>query len=257
VISFMSANYVARELGFRMNGWGEGDRAANEAFAPLETFAERFDALLTQIASLGFPALDVWGGHLNPSWASDEHVAAAVEALARRELSVASYQVWVPPQHAERACEIAAALGTRVLAGVAPVDDPVFPALLEQHGLVFAYENHPEPTPQAVLAKIGGDPRLGVCVDTGWFATHGYEPAAAIRELGARVLHVHLKDVVHAGEPHETCRYGEGVVDIRGCVRALETIGYEGAISIEHEPENHDPSEEIRSMRAELERWLA
>ena len=47
----MSANYVARELGFRMNGWGEGDRAANEAFAPLESFAERVDAVLTQIAS--------------------------------------------------------------------------------------------------------------------------------------------------------------------------------------------------------------
>lgn len=253
----MSANYVARELGFRMSGWGEGDRATNEAFEPLDSFAERFDALLTQIASLGFSALDVWGGHLNPAWATDEHVAAAVEALARRELSVASYQVWVPPKHAERACEIAAALRTRVLAGVAPVDDPVFPALLERHGLVFALENHPEPTPQAVLAKIGGDPRLGVCVDTGWFATHGYDPTAAIRELGARVLHVHLKDVVHAGKPHETCRYGEGVVDIRGCVRALETIGYEGAISIEHEPENHDPSGEIRSMRAELEEWLA
>jgi sugar phosphate isomerase/epimerase len=257
VISFMSANYVARELGFRMNGWGEGDRATNDAFEPLETFGERFDALLTQIGSLGFSAVDIWGGHLNPSWATDAHVDAAVDALARRGLTVASYQVWAPPKHVERACEIAAALGTRILSGFAPVDDPGFPALLEGHGLVFGLENHPEPTPEAVLAKIGDDPRLGVCVDTGWFGTQGYDPAAAIRELGDRVLHVHLKDVLHLGEPHETCRYGEGVVDIRECVRALETIGYEGAISIEHEPEDHDPSEEIRSMRAELEGWLA
>ena len=71
------------------------------------------------------------------------------------------------------------------------------------------------------------------------------------------MLHVHLKDVLAEGEPHETCRFGEGIVDERACVRALERIAYDGAISIEHEPETVDPSDDLRAMRAELEQWLA
>jgi sugar phosphate isomerase/epimerase len=66
-----------------------------------------------------------------------------------------------------------------------------------------------------------------------------------------------LKDVLHGGEPHETCRFGDGIVDIEGCVRALQRIGYEGAISVEHEPETYDPSEDVRAMREQLEGLLA
>jgi len=40
-ISFMSANYVAREVGYAMHGWGHGDRATNDAFRPLETYEGR------------------------------------------------------------------------------------------------------------------------------------------------------------------------------------------------------------------------
>ena len=39
-ISFVTANYVAREVGWAMHGWGHGDRETNAAFAPLETYAE-------------------------------------------------------------------------------------------------------------------------------------------------------------------------------------------------------------------------
>ena len=36
---------------------------------------------------------------------------------------------------------------------------------------------------------------IGATVDTGWWATQGYDPARAIEELGEHVVHVHLKDV--------------------------------------------------------------
>jgi sugar phosphate isomerase/epimerase len=152
-------------------------------------------------------------------------------------------------------CDIAAALGTTMLSGNVPLDDERLPSLLADRGLRFAFENHPaEKTPADVLAKIGAN---GACVDTGWFGTQGYSAPQAIEELGDRVWHVHLKDVLAVGEPHDTCRWGEGIVDIEGCVRALRAIGYEGVIAVEHEPETFDPSEEIRSMREQLEGWLA
>ena len=68
---------------------------------------------------------------------------------------------------------------------------------------------------------------------------------------------VHLKDVTAVGEPHLTCRWGDGVVPVEACVRTLRRIGYAAAVSVEHEPYDHDPAEEVRAMRAELEEWLA
>ena len=89
-VSFMSANYVAREIGFRMADWGEGDRAANAWYEPIETYEERLDDLLSTVAGLGFDAIDLWTAHLNPAWATDAHVATAQALLARHGLRVIS-----------------------------------------------------------------------------------------------------------------------------------------------------------------------
>jgi len=130
--------------------------------------------------------------------------------------------------------------------------------VLREHDVRLAVENHPEKTPQVVLAKIErGAGTFGTTVDTGWWGTQGYDAAQAIEELREHVLHVHLKDVRAIGEPHDTCPWGEGIVDIEACVRALQRIGYDGALTIEHEPEDHDPSDEIRKLRSQLEGWLA
>jgi L-ribulose-5-phosphate 3-epimerase len=256
-ISFMSANYVAREVGYAMHGWGHGDRATNEAFRPIETYAQRLDAILSDIRGLGFDAIDIWGAHLHPEWASDEQVSTAKELLVHHGLRVTSYAVWVGNDLLQRACEIASALGAPVIGGAAPVDDPRLPELLRANDLRLGIENHPERTPQELLDKTGGHENVGACIDTGWWGTNGYDAPRAIEELGDRVFHVHLKDVLAEGEPHETCRWGEGIVDIEGCVRALQRIGYTGAITVEHEPERFDPTDDVSEMRKTLVGWLA
>ena len=79
-----------------MHGWGHGDRATNEAFAPIETYAERFDALL----ATGPRARLRHGRHLGrapepgrgrPTSTSN----AAREALARHGMRVATYATWI------------------------------------------------------------------------------------------------------------------------------------------------------------------
>lgn len=256
VITYMTANEVARETGWAMHGWGHGDRLTNEAFAPLETYADRFDALLGRARALGFDAVDVWGAHLSPDWATPEHVAIAREGLARHELTVASYATWVGPGNVRRACELARALGTRLIGAGFSGDARQLAPVLREHGVVLAVENHPERTPDEVLAKIElSRETMAATVDTGWWATQGYDPARAIQELGSHVAHVHLKDVLHEGEPHRTCVWGQGIVDVEACLRALLRIDYAGAYTVEHEPEDRDPSEEIRSMRERLEKW--
>src|ERR687886_1421464 len=77
-ISFITANYVARELGYNMTGgWGQGDHATNEHFRPIETFAGRFEELLRDVRAMGFEAIDLWNAHLNWAWATDAHIATA------------------------------------------------------------------------------------------------------------------------------------------------------------------------------------
>jgi len=253
-----TASFVARETGYAMDGWGHGDRLTNEAFAPLDTYGERFDELLAHIQELGFAAVDVWGAHLSPAWATDEHVDAARAALERRGMHVATYAPWIDPANIRRACEIALVLGVSTIGAGFAGDAEEIASVVREHGVRLAVENHPERTPADLLAKIAsGRGAFGVTVDTGWWATQGYDAALAIRELGEHVLHVHLKDVLAEGEPHETCRFGAGIVPVHECVRALEGIGYEGAISIEHEPETFDPSDDLRAMRAQLDDWLA
>src|SRR5687768_8919901 len=253
----MTANYVARETGWAMHGWGHGDQTTSERFAPLETFAERFDELLRDVRALGFDTIDLWGAHLSPAWATDEHVAAARDALDRHGLRVATFAAWAGPDDFERACDIARALGTDLIGAGVSGEVSEYVPLLRDRGIRLAYEHHPERTPREALDKIGGGAdALGLTVDTGWWATQGYDPVRAIEELAGHVLHVHLKDVLHEGEPHKTCRWGEGIVPVKECVRALQRQGYEGALTIEHEPETYDPSDDCRVMLAQLEEWL-
>jgi sugar phosphate isomerase/epimerase len=256
--SFMSANYVARELGYAgPHDWGACDRAANAFFSPLDTYPERLDAMLAQISAAGFDRIDLWTAHLNWRWATPEHVAVATSALERHGLTVVSMASGFGSTTDElaAACDVATAVGTDVLGGMGEVvlaDRAGTVRVLRERGVRIGLENHPERTPDEVLAKIGDDADvLGVTVDTGWFATHGYDPARAIRELGDRVIHAHLKDIERPGE-HETVPHGAGCVDIPACVDALHEIGYEGTVSIEHEPWDHDPTEECVEMLATL-----
>ena len=255
-ISFMSANYVAREVGYHMTGgWGQGDRAANEAFRPLETFAERFEELLRDVRALGFEAVDLWTSRLSPAWATDEHIEIARDLLEQHRLTVPSLAGWFgsSPEAFTATCELATALGVPVLGGSTSVlqkDRAFVVETLERHDLKLGLENHPEKTPEELLEKIGdgGGGRIGAAVDTGWFSTQGFDAAEALERLGEHLFHVHLKDVRAAGS-HDTCRYGEGIVPVEGCVRTLQRLGYQGAISVEHEPELFDPSEDCRTSR--------
>lgn len=257
MISFTTANFVARETGFAMRDWGHGDATTNAAFAPLETYAERFDALCRDVRRLGFAAIELWGSHLNPDWATDAHVARARASFDRHGLELVSFACWTGPGNVERVCELAKGLGTRLVTAGYSGDPTVLAPVLLAHGVVLAIENHPEETPGDLLGIVeAGAGAFATTVDTGWWATEGYDPVRAIEELGAHIAHVHLKDVRHVGRPHVTCPWGEGVVDIEACVRALRRTCYRGALTVEHEPEDEDPSEALVAMRARLEGWL-
>jgi L-ribulose-5-phosphate 3-epimerase len=269
VISFMSANFVARQLNYNMplNQWMAGDRATQEWFRPLESFEQRFDELLGEVAALGFSAIDIWLPHLHPNWATSEHIATAQLLLTKHNLQVASLAGGFgnTRDEVERSCLLANALGTTVLggnSGLLKTDRKLLVAILKHHGVRLGIENHPEKTPQELLEKINasadhsGEGTIGAAVDTGWFGTQGFDAALALLELRAHLFHIHLKDVRALGG-HETCRLGKGVVPIRQCIQTLRRLDYTGALSVEHEPEHFDPREDCRAGLKQLQRWLA
>src|SRR3954465_15953607 len=206
----MTANYVARETGYAMHGWGHGDRETQAAFAHVETYAERFDALLADVRALGFDTIDLWGANLGPEWATDAHVEAAGDALKRHALRVATYATWIGPSNVERACELTLELGTTLIGGGFSGDPEAIAPVLAKYGVRLGIENHPEKTPAEGHPKIErGEGTFGATVDTGWGGTQGYGAEQAIEELGDHVLHVLLKDVLAppvegAIAPHET-----------------------------------------------------
>jgi L-ribulose-5-phosphate 3-epimerase len=250
-LSFITANYVARAVGYRLSPfrWAEAEQATVERFSLAD-----WDAILDAIQAAGFRAVEVWRAHAHPDMPGDARAVARVRAaLERRGLLVVGYACGLgdaerQPDLTERYFATARALGAPLIVGGFDAGAaPLLARWARQYGVKVALENHPEKTPEEVLEKIRAFPDvLGAAVDTGWFATQGFPPAEAIRRLAPHLLHVHLKDVRAVGA-HDTCVLGEGVANIPEVVTTLKDIGYEGAASIEHEPPDHDPMPDVEA----------
>ena len=249
-IAFMTANYVARETGYAMHGWGHGDRMTNEALRAARDLRGALRRAARDVRALGFDAIDLWGAHLNPAWATDEHVDAAREALDRHGLRVDDVRDrGSTPANVERACEIALALGTDALGG----------GFAGRRGgarrrcSASAGSGSRSRTtrsgrrPSCSRRSRAATATFGATVDTGWWATQGYDAARAIEELGEHVLHVHLKDVLARASRTRRAAWARGSSTFAECVRALQRIGYAGAIA--HRARARDVRSERRPSR--------
>jgi L-ribulose-5-phosphate 3-epimerase len=261
-ISFMTANFVGREVNYHMTDWGHGQNAVEAYFRPIDTYAERMGVMLDEVCQMGFEYIDLWLAHLGPAWATEDHISIAKTALKTRGLRVSSLAGGFSdnPVVLERCCQLAKAMDTRILGGMAGLlskDRASAVRILQEYNAILAIENHPEKTPLEVLAQIGdgGGGTVATCVDTGIWAIHGYDAAKAIEELQPYVVHVHLKDILKVGE-HDSCRYGRGVVPLKRCVDLLLENGYQGGFSVEHEPQDYDPSPDVKASFGMLKEWL-
>ncbi|MGI8914186.1 MAG: sugar phosphate isomerase/epimerase family protein, partial [Chloroflexota bacterium] len=91
-ISFMTANYVARESHYALQpfNWGTAARATVEAFHGPQ-FAQKFDELCGLVADSGFSNIDLWVAHLDPAVATQSMVDEAAAILRQRGLRVVAY----------------------------------------------------------------------------------------------------------------------------------------------------------------------
>jgi inosose dehydratase len=112
---------------------------------------------------------------------------------------------------------------------------------------------------------------VGLCLDTGHLLLGRGDPVRAVRDWGARINHVHLKDarqavldaIVAEGAPVEAiwrrrafCRLGDGDVDVDGVLDALRDVGYAGWLVVEQDiiPDPSDPADQAdQEQRANRE----
>jgi inosose dehydratase len=104
------------------------------------------------------------------------------------------------------------------------------------------------------------EPRLvQLCLDVGHHTVSGGDPAAAIRRYGARIGHVHLKDVDgdvlarlregRLGGFRDAVRerifteLGSGIIDLPGVLDALAAVDYGGWLMVEQDTTWLSPSE--------------
>jgi len=263
-VSFITANYVAREVNYSLNpfNWGTADRATVEAFQGPQ-FGQKFDELCRLVKGAGFTNIDVWVAHLNPFVASRSMVDEAASILKAHGLTVVAYtgglgRPEISRSDAIKVYETAKAIGAPLLGvGLNPGNARLAYDLGKEYGIRYAIENHPEKNPQELLARIGDYGEvIGVTQDTGFWGMFGYDAVKATHELKDHLFHMHLKQVRQTADGWHSCAYDEGVVDVEGVVGALREIGYHGAISVEHEPAHDDPMPAVVHSADLLRNWL-
>jgi sugar phosphate isomerase/epimerase len=267
-VSFITANYVAREIGFRgWTDWGAADRATRDAFHG-PNFGQKFDELCRLVKQAGFSNIDIWVAHLDPLRATDAMVDRAADTLQRNGLRVVAYTAGLgrpdmARQDAERVYQVARKIGAPLLGvGLNPSNEKLAYELGKEYGIRYAIENHPEKSPRELLDRLGRMPSgytdlIGVAQDTGFWGMFGYDAVEATHELKDVLFHMHLKQVKRFPDGQwGSCAYDEGVLDMASIVRALVEIGYQDAVSVEHEPHDEDPTEAVVRSGEQLRSWL-
>ncbi|MHB0878405.1 MAG: sugar phosphate isomerase/epimerase family protein [Anaerolineae bacterium] len=179
--------------------------------------------------------------------------AAALKAtLAGLGLEVATIVVPTLAPDARARVDYAAEFGLKVLmvgGGARPPDRLPRPgdmqpyaealwALAEyagRYGMELAQHTHPRSitgaTEEALMLMEQVPDSVGVCVDVAHLMQAGSDPVEAIRTLGSRVKHVHLKD--YRASTDELLELGQGDVDLPGVMTACWEVGYRGWYSVE------------------------
>ena len=122
-------------------------------------------------------------------------------------------------------------------------------------GLATAFHHHAgtfieTPDEIARLCELTPPDLVGLCLDTGHYFYGGGDPAAAVRQYGSRIRHLHLKDVrrpvleqvregrvgfLDAVRRGVFCELGEGAIDFPQVIAGLTAQGYSGWAIVEQD----------------------
>lgn len=200
---------------------------------------------------------------------SDAQISALKAHLEKHGVSIVSCMLGLPKDEAKARAvfERVRKLGARNI-GTDVVDAlDVAEKLAKEFNITVAFHNHPaDPQrpeyrnndPFYMRERLQGrDPRVGVCADTGHYASSGVVPIEAIRTLDGRIQTLHLKERSAIGSRTPDSVYGTGVLDIAGILRELQRQAFTGLIVIEYEGNVANKTEDVTACAKYLEQHLA
>ncbi len=251
--------------------------------------------------SLGFDGIQIYAtrGEFSPENLTEADIAEYKKLLADNHLVVSAlcadmgghgFEIEADnPARIEKTCRIidlAAELGARAVTthiGVIPADKshPRYAIMLNalracgeyasSKGITMAIETGPEVAPVLNDFVIAAGDGVGVNLDPANFVmVTGQDPAEAVRLIGKKIVHTHLKDgrklrecdaeevyhafakggieAISAADNFIETPVGEGSVNWDEYIGALREIGYDGFLTIEREV-GEDPIADIIKAR--------
>ncbi|MCJ8009929.1 sugar phosphate isomerase/epimerase family protein [Lederbergia wuyishanensis] len=266
--ALMTANYVAEESGYAIShgwlqggDWGKCHNVTVENYQGIK-FADKFERLIYKIKQMGYNNIELWSAHLDPSIANIKMIDEALKILEKNDVNIISYYAVgfdrsdYTENDIRRNFDVAKELGVSMITQtIINQNAPIVHKLAEEYSMKIGWENHPEKNSAEIIHNIKSySPIIRSALDTGWLGTYNCDAAQVIRELKDSILHVHLKDVKAVGG-HDSCALGDGIVDIKGVLEALKDINYQGKITVEHEPHNFDPTNELMESLTRIKSW--
>ncbi|MGQ9555196.1 MAG: sugar phosphate isomerase/epimerase family protein [Anaerolineae bacterium] len=240
------------------------------------------ERVLEGIAKAGFQYIELIA---DPQRTSVDNLSESRLNSLRRQIanaglfpiSVAGHTNLVAPDGVaafKRRMELAAAVGARIVntgSGHTETKEEeerffsIMPGLIkyaERSGIVIAFETHGGLTgtgkdARRTLERLGS-PMCKVNYDTANVIYYrGKRPEQDIADIADQVVHVHLKDKIGGEMEYNFPPLGEGTIDFRPVVSALQASGYLGPYSVEIEVEGERTPEEEDALRRQLYSFTA
>lgn len=206
---------------------------------------------IAMVRELGVQFVNVKSFHL-PYDSAPAELSTAVKAFSAAGLKIAgggSIDLLKDDDAAMRGrFEYAKACGMPIIVvATAPALLPRVEKFAKQYDIKVAIHNHgPEdkrfPSPDVALKAVRNmDGRMGVCVDVGHTMRTGVDVVECIRQAGARLFDVHVKDLRSLADRKSQCPVGEGVAPTAAIFRQLIKMKYPYVVSLEYEAEPENP----------------
>jgi len=117
--------------------------------------------------------------------------------------------------------------------------------LAAEYDIKVCFHNHPKRPdnpdykmwdPDFVFATVKDrHPNVGICADTGHWATTGLDPLEVIKKVAPRVHSFHMKDRSEIGRRVPDMPFGTGILDNIAILDEVAKHGFAGNVSIEYE----------------------
>jgi sugar phosphate isomerase/epimerase len=136
-------------------------------------------------------------------------------------------------------------------------------SFVKKYDIKLAIHNHgPEdkdwPSAHDILKLIGKmDPRVGCCVDVGHSMRAGDDVPSTLREVGPRLLDMHMKDLADKTKKESQVAVGEGVMPVKAIFQTLIDLKYQGYVDLEYEINEKDPMPGVVKSIASMRQTLA